>query len=113
MLGIKGFKHKDKLEAKKELAIRLGATVSIFCTKYKIVLMLNLHLQPKKKRGVNIKKHMENVREQKLKEAQEKEERAQMGHLEMRKGGGGKWRYCNLLLLIFPCNLINSFITQL
>lgn len=28
MLGIKGLKHKDKQEAKKELAIRLGATVS-------------------------------------------------------------------------------------
>ena len=31
MLGIKGFKHKDKLEAKKELAIRLGAIVSCCC----------------------------------------------------------------------------------
>lgn len=31
MLGIKGFKHKDKLEAKKELAIRLGAIVSGCC----------------------------------------------------------------------------------
>ncbi|KAH9397746.1 B9 domain-containing protein 1 [Tyrophagus putrescentiae] len=69
MLGIKGFKHKDKLEAKKELAIRLGAI-------------------PKKPRGVNIKKHLENVRERKQKEAQEREERAQMGQLEMRKG---KW----------------------
>ena len=29
MLGIKGFKHKDKQEAKKELAIRLGAIVSL------------------------------------------------------------------------------------
>ncbi|KAJ6221483.1 hypothetical protein RDWZM_000028 [Blomia tropicalis] len=66
MLGIKGLGHRDKQKAKKELAIRLGAI-------------------PKKPKGKNIKKYLEEVRYQKMKEQLEREERAKNGDVEFGK----------------------------
>lgn len=66
-LGIKGFATKDKKEAKRELAIRLGAIVCIFVLFFQIFILILILLQPKKKRGKNIKKHMEEVKLQKQK----------------------------------------------
>ncbi|KAH9515946.1 hypothetical protein DERF_006717 [Dermatophagoides farinae] len=57
-LGIKGFSDKDKRTAKRELAIRLGAT-------------------PKKPRGKNIQQHLQEVRERKQREREEREQQQQ------------------------------------